>query len=75
MYCLAEIVASAKSRHPFRIHGRVVLLEHMYCVLEFPVDDADFVTQWRLIEMGFSKALPKTERLSKVRVNRGERGI
>ena len=25
--------------------------------------------------MGFSKALPKTERLSKVRANRGERGI
>lgn len=25
--------------------------------------------------MGFSKALPRTERLSKVRENRGERGI
>ena len=30
---------------------------------------------WRLIKMGFSKALPKTERLSKVRVNRAEWGI
>jgi putative transposase len=72
---LREIVASVQSRHPFRIHGWVVLPEHMHCVLEFPEDDVDFATRWRLIKMGFSKALPKTERLSKVRVNRGERGI
>ena len=32
-------------------------------------------SRWRLIKMKFSKAVPKTERLSKVRVNRGERGI
>lgn len=28
-----------------------------------------------MIKIGFSKGLPKTERLSKVCVNRGERGI
>jgi hypothetical protein len=38
-------------------------------------DHADFATRWRLIKMGFSKALPKTERLSTVRAHRGERGI
>ena len=32
-------------------------------------------SRWRLIKMGFSKAVPKTERLSKVRVNRSKRGI
>ena len=47
----------------------------MHRILEFPEDDADFATRWRLIKMGFSKALPKTERLSEVRVDRGERGI
>ena len=72
---LREIVTSVQSRHPFRIHGWVVLPEHMHCVLEFPEDDADFATRWRLIKIGFSKALPKTERLSEVRVDRGERGI
>lgn len=72
---LRENVASVRSRHPFRIHGWVVLREHMHCVLEFPEDDADVATRWRLIKMGFSKGLPKTERLFKARENRGERGI
>lgn len=72
---LREIVISVQSRHPFHIHGWVVLPDHMHCVLEFPEKDSDFATRWRLIKMGFSKGLPKTERLSKVRVNRGERGI
>jgi putative transposase len=72
---LREIVISVQSRHTFHIHRWVVLPDHMHCVLEFPEKDCDFATRWRLIKMGFSKGLPKTERLSKVRVNRGERGI
>jgi len=31
--------------------------------------------RWRLIKIVFSKSIPKTERLSKVRRARGERGI
>ena len=72
---LREIVASVQSRYHFRIRDWVVLPEHMHCVLEFPENDADFAKRWRLIKMAFSKCLPKTERRSKVRVNRGERGI
>jgi putative transposase len=44
-------------------------------VIELPTHDADFATRWRLIKMGFSKALPQVERRSLVRVRRGERGI
>ncbi|WP_407941086.1 hypothetical protein [Methylotetracoccus oryzae] len=40
-----------------------------------PPDDADFSTRWRLIKSGFSRALPRTERLSDVRKAAGERGI
>ena len=72
---LRETIRSVQSRHPFEIHGWVVLPEHIHCVLQFPENDPNFATRWRLIKMGFSKALPKTERLSKVRANRGERGI
>jgi putative transposase len=72
---LRKVVRSVRARHPFHIHGWVVLPEHMHCVIELPPDDADFATRWRLIKMDFSKALPRTERLSKVRVARGERGI
>lgn len=72
---LREVVALVRRRHPFQIHGWVVLPEHLHCVIELPPDDADFATRWRLIKMGFSKAIPRTEPLSQVRANRGERGI
>ncbi len=61
--------------HPFRIHGWVVLPDHLHCVIELPPSDADFATRWRLIKGGFSRRLPATERRSAVRVARGERGI
>ncbi len=72
---LREVVAAVRVRHPFVIHGWVVLPEHLHCVIELPRGDADFATRWRLIKMNFSKALPKTERRSPARTSRGERGI
>ena len=72
---LRSVVKKVKSTHPFIIHAWVVLPEHMHCVIELPSDDADFATRWRLIKSGFSKAMPKNERRSNVRIKRGERGI
>ena len=72
---LRSAVKSVQQRHPFRIHGWVVLPEHLHCVIELPPNDMDFATRWRLIKMEFSKALPRTERISAVRTRRGERGI
>jgi len=72
---LRETIRTVKQRHPFNIHGWVVLPDHIHCVIELPDNDADFPLRWRLIKMGFSKSLPKTERLSVVRQRRGERGI
>lgn len=53
----------------------MVLPEHLHCVIELPPGDTDYATRWRLIKMEFSKALPRTERLSTVRARRGERGV
>jgi putative transposase len=72
---LREEVRAVRQRHPFRIHGWVVLPEHMHCILELPPGDTDFATRWRLIKSGFSKRLPATEHRSLVRRARGERGI
>ena len=72
---LREVVKDVKHKHPFIIHAWVVLPEHMHCVIELPEGDDDFAMRWRLIKIGFSKAMPKTERLSAVREKRGERGI
>jgi putative transposase len=72
---LKQSVHRVKQAHAFKIHGWVVLPDHMHCVIELPENDTDFPLRWRLIKAGFSKTIPKTERLSYVRRQRGERGI
>ena len=72
---LRDTVRRVRKKHPFHIDAWVVLPEHIHCVLTLPPDDSDFSKRWRLIKSGFSRALPKTERLSTVRKAAGERGI
>jgi len=72
---LRAVVRDVRLRHPFIIHGWVVLPEHLHCVIELPPDDADFALRWRLIKAGFSRRLPGTERRSLSRVQRRERGV
>ena len=47
----------------------------MHCVFTLPPGDSNFSLRWRLIKSGFSRALPKTERRSPVRIAASERGI
>jgi len=47
----------------------------IYIVWILPHDDCNYSLRWRLIKSGFSRGLPKTERLSEVRKAAGERGI
>ncbi|WP_367154195.1 transposase [Methylomonas sp. HYX-M1] len=72
---LRDSIKSVKANHPFKIHGWVVLPEHMHCLIELPKNDTDYATRICLIKIGFSKAIPKTERRSVIRIKRGERGI
>jgi putative transposase len=72
---LKDVIKTVKKAHPFIIHAWVILPEHMHCVIELPKGDNDFATRIRLIKSNFSKAIPKTERISEVRKARGERGI
>ena len=71
---LRETVRRVCVRYPFHITAWVVLPDHLHCVWTLPPDDSDFSTQWRLIESGRSRALPKTERLSDAGEAAGERG-
>ena len=75
IHVLRETIHTVKQRHPFKIHGWVVLPDHMHCIIELPEGAEDFATRWRLIKMGFSKSLPRQERLSTVRERRGEKGV
>src|SRR5580698_3393600 len=72
---LREAVRRTQARHPFRIDAFVVLPDHVHAIWTLPSGDADFSTRWRLIKSHFAKALPRSERLSPVRVARNERGI
>jgi putative transposase len=72
---LREVVKNVRIRHPFSIHGWVVLPEHLHCVIELPTGDHDFAVRWRLIKGNFSKAVAKTEKRSISRETRGERGL
>jgi len=72
---LREAVATTRRNHPFTIDAFVVLPDHVHAVWSLPPDDRDFSMRWRLIKSRFARALPKRERLSDVRIARGERGI
>jgi putative transposase len=72
---LREATRRTRERYPFRIDAFVVLPDHIHAIWTLPEGDTDFSTRWRLIKIVFSKAIPATERLSKVRHARGERGI
>lgn len=48
---------------------------HMHCVWTLPVGDDDFSSRWKAIKTAFSRAMPRTERLSEVRKAKNERGI
>ncbi|MDB5502986.1 MAG: hypothetical protein JWR89_2888 [Tardiphaga sp.] len=72
---LREAVALTRQNYPFEIDAFVVLPDHLHAIWTLPESDSDFSTRWRLIKTRFAKALPKQERLSAVRLARGERGI
>ena len=72
---LREAVRWVKVRRPFDIDAWVVLPDHMHAVWTLPEGDAEYSLRWREIKKRFSKAMPKTERLSVVRKAKGERGI
>ena len=61
---LRESIRRVRTAHPFEIVAMVVLPEHLHTVWTLPPDDADFAARWALIKAGFSRRLPKTERIS-----------
>jgi putative transposase len=72
---LREAVRVVRDKRPFHIDAWVVLPDHMHAIWTLPAGDSDYSGRWRAIKKAFAKTLPKIERLSAVRVNKGERGI
>ena len=72
---LRDVTQWTRTRYPFHIDAFVVLPDHLHAVWTLPPDDSDFSIRWRMIKARFARAIPEEERLSTVRIARGERGI
>ena len=72
---LREAVRAVRATRPFHIDAWVVLPDHLHALWTLPPRDHDFSTRWRLIKSRFAQALPKEERRSATRQQRGERAI
>jgi putative transposase len=72
---LRDAVRAVRLAHPFEIVAWVVLPEHMHAVWSLPPGDSDYSMRWNQIKGGFSRHIPTGERVSKSRIDKGERGI
>ncbi len=72
---LRAVFRNTRRRHPFAIDAIAVLPDHLHAIWTLPEGDTDFSTRWSLIKAGFSRGLPKGERVSRSRGRKRERGI
>lgn len=72
---LRTTFAEVRRRHPFEIVAIVVLPEHLHAIWTLPAGDMNYPMRWSLIKAGFSRAIPKGERIRDSRLAKRERGI
>jgi putative transposase len=72
---LREVFKAARRRRPFTVEAIVILPDHLHCIWTLPPGDADFSTRWHDIKAHFAAQIPRDERLSARRLQKGERGI
>lgn len=71
---LHDAVRDVRLKHPFYIHGWVLLPDHFHCLISLPEGDVNYPLRWRLIKSRFSKSIPKTETIDEVRLRRSVTG-
>jgi putative transposase len=60
---LRDVFRAIRVRHPSDIIAMVVLPDHLHAIWQLPPNDADYSLRWSLIKSGFSRLLPKVERI------------
>jgi len=68
-------IHKVKKQHPFKLNAMVVLPDHLHAIWTLPPGDHHYAKRWRLIKAGFSRHMPKDERINPSRKLKGERGI
>ena len=61
---LRDALRIVKERHRFHIDDMVVLPDHVHARWTLPPVDVDYPMRWMLIKSGFSRPLPKGERIN-----------
>jgi putative transposase len=72
---LRAVFKGSRQRRPFTVEAMVILPDHFHCIWTLPAGDADFSTRWHDIKARFAAQIPRGERLSARRRQKGERGI
>ena len=72
---LREVINRVKKKHPFKLDALVIMPEHFHMIITLPENDNDYSKRIMLIKSGFSRTLPKSERLNPSRIKKRERGI
>lgn len=72
---LRDVMNKVKQQHPFKLDAMVVLPDHIHAMWTLPANDKGYSIRWGLIKSGFSRQLPKVERINKSQIRKGERGI
>ena len=72
---LREAVRTVRAAHPFEIVAWVTLPEHVHAVWTLPPGDSDYSVRWNQIKGGFSRRIPRGERITAARASKRERGI
>lgn len=72
---LRRAFVETQREHPFELDAAVILPDHLHAIWTLPPGDADYSMRWRKIKACFSRNLPRTERRSDSRIDKGERGI
>lgn len=71
---MREAIRVVKLRHPFEIVV-VVLPDHLHAIWQLPPGDVDYRTRGSLIRAGFSRGIPKREKIRPSRAGKRDRGI
>ncbi|WP_323373186.1 REP-associated tyrosine transposase [Marinicella gelatinilytica] len=72
---LRDVINQVKHKHPFKLDAKVIMPEHFHIMMTLPENDNDYPKRIMLIKSGFSKKIPKTERINPSRLRKRERGI
>ena len=72
---LRHAFRNVRTEMPFVVDAIVVLPDHLHTIWVLPPGDPDFSTRWKKIKAAFSRQLPRIERRSESRTQKGERGI